>query len=283
MCLSAFAPVADGFVFAWQHSGSTMRPPILERVNLDGTVAWSVTLPVGAIGYEGVAQMRADEDWKPRPLDPWVPETWFSTSRQLSISGDAVLACFTEMPRSGIGLGYVVSLADGTLRFRTRTGPITEVASLGEGAFLVGYQGYGAFETLHYDRDGGTPDQWPTHGYYLTGSDLRVIELTNQLPSTMHLARLLPGGTVEQGAWLDGYYTSRPHRGADGADYFFRKGAVLSARGLSISARLVLTAPDERLHPTRIVGTDQSLYFAFTKGYARDEESPSTSLVRVDV
>jgi hypothetical protein len=240
MRLSAFGCVGDGFVFAWQHQINTpMRPPILERVNLDGTIRWSVALPVDTIGHKGVVQMSADEGWKPRPIDPWVPTTWFTTSRELAVSGDTVLVCFSETPRTGIGVGYVVSLTDGALRFTTETGPISQVAPLGEGAFLVGYQGYDAFETLHYDRGGLVLDRWSSHGYYVVDDGVRVIELENVQPSKMHLVRLLPGGAVTKGEWLDGYYTSRPLLGADGTVYFFRTGAVLGASDLWIDERLV--------------------------------------------
>jgi hypothetical protein len=280
MRLSAVGSVADGFVFAWQHDVRTpMRSPILERVSYDGTVHWSVTLPVRSIGHEGVVQMRADEGWKTRPVDSWFPDTWFSTSRTLSVSGDAVLACFNDMPRSGIGLGYVVSLSDGTLRFTTQTGPISEVASAGEGGFLVGYQGYGAFETLHYERDGRVSERWASHGYYLVGDDIRVIELENGLPPKMHLVRLLPGGAVTKGEWLDGYYTSRPLLSADGTAYFFRKGAVLAARALSIDERFVLTMPDDGLFSTAIVAGEQGFYLAYT----RTPERAGASLVRIDL
>lgn len=68
------------------------------------------------------------------------------------MSGDAVLACFIEMPWSGIG--YVLSLAEGTLRFITKMGPIQETTMLGGGAFLVQYHGYGTCEALRYERDG---------------------------------------------------------------------------------------------------------------------------------
>jgi hypothetical protein len=279
MRLSAVGSVDDGFVLAWQHDiRAPMRPPILERVNSDGALRWSVALPVGSIGHEGVRQMSADEGWQPRPMDPWIPDTWFSTSRTLPVSDDAVLACFSEMPRSGIGFGYVVSLRDGALRFTTQTGPISEVAPSGAGAFLVGYQGYGAFETLHYDRDGRVSERWASHGYYLVGDGVRVIELENTLPSKMHLARLLPGGVVTKGEWLDGYYTSRPLLGADGTAYFFRKGAVLAARDLSIDERLVLTAPHDGLFSTAIAGGEQGFYLAYTQA-----GSAGASLVRIDM
>ena len=97
--------------------------------------------------------MRADEGWRPRTVDPWTPTTWVSTSSALDVSGDAVLACFFEMPRSGIGKGYVLSLADGTLRFMTKVGPIQETRVLGSGAFLARYHG-GTCEAVRYERDG---------------------------------------------------------------------------------------------------------------------------------
>jgi hypothetical protein len=280
MRLAAFSPVGDGFVFAWQHDTRTpMRSPVLERVDAGGTVRWSVTLPAGTVGHEGVVQTSADDGWRPRPVAPWTPETWFTTSRTLTVSGDGVLVCFSEMPRSGIGFGYVASLADGTLRFTTQAGPISEVAAIGGGAFLVGYQGYGAFETLRYDRDGRVPERWASHGYYLVGGGVRVVELENTLPSRMHLARLLPGGAVTRGDWLDGYYTSRPLLGTDGTGYFFRKGAVLAARDLAVAERLPLTAPDDGLFSTKVVSGEQGFYLA----YARAAEGAGASLVRIDL
>ena len=279
MRLAALGPVSDGFVFAWQHDIRTpMRPPVLERVDHDGTIRWSVVLPVGSVGYKGVVQMRADKGWKPRPMNPWVPETWFSTSQRLTVSGDAVLVCFNDMPRSGIGFGYVVCLTDGALRFLTQRGPISKVAALGEGAFLVGYQGYGAFETLQYDRDGCVPERWSSHGYYVIDESVRVIELENTIPSKMHLARLLPGGTVKKGDWLDGYYTSEPLLGSDGIVYFFRNGVVRAARGLVIVEQLALTAPDNMLVSTEVVGGERGFYLAYARIGGRDG-----SLVRIDL
>jgi hypothetical protein len=271
---SAFAPVGDGFVFAWQHDDYTpTRPPMLERVSFDGTVRWSATLPIG----KGVAQTRADEGWKPRPMGSWAPDMWYSISSVLPVSGDALLACFGELDRSGIGFGYVVSLADGALRFTTRSGPIDEVAPLGAGEFLVGYQGYGKFETLRYDRSGREAERWESHGYYVVGDDVRVIELEN-VHSKMHLVRLLPGGEVTKGAWLDGHYTSRPFLDTDGTIYFFRKGDLLSARDLSITERLLLTAGD-RSFSTEIVKREQSLYFA----YSQESAGTRARLLRIDL
>jgi hypothetical protein len=228
-------------------------------VGNDGRVRWSTTLPVGWSACEGIVQGIE------RPPDSWIPEAWHSPSTLIEVSGDAVLVCFSEIPQSGIGFGYAVSLADGALRFTTQLGPIQEVAALGGGAFLVGYQGDEAFETLRYERDGRVHTRWATHGYYVTeGDDVRVIEMENTLPSKMHLVRLLAGGAVQKGAWLDGYYTSRPCLLADGTLLFFRAGALLAAQDLSIADRLVLCPADGRPFATPIVADGESAYFAFT-------------------
>ena len=279
MHLSAFERVENGFVFAWQHDiGTPMCAPTLARVQDDGLVCWSAALPLENVAYQGVVQMRAEEGWKPRPIDAWTPETWLSTSRNLSVSGDAVLACFSEMPRSGIGFGYVVSLADGTLQFTTQKGPIHEFAPLDGGAFLVGFQGYGTFETLRYERDGRVQSRWASHGYYVLRNDeVRVIEMENTIPSKMHLVRLLPHGSVAKGAWLDGYYTSRPFQRDDGTLCFFRKGELLAARDLSIDNRIMLCAPDDMTYSTKIVGDEQGVCFAYVQS-----GKIGACLVRVD-
>jgi hypothetical protein len=281
MNLSAFGLVEDGIVFAWQHDFSnSMRSPVLERVQMDATVCWEARLPVGSIAYEGVVQMRADEGWKPRPKDAWMPETWVSTSTSLVLSGDAILASFSEMPRSGTGCGYVVSLADGSLQFVTKLGPIHEIAAFGSGEYLVGFQGYGAFETLLYAANGQVQARWPSHGrYVIYDRDIRVIEMENVLPSKMRLARLLPGGALTKGDLLNGYYTSTPHLRADGAYVFYRDGTLFAARETSISEHIMLCSPDESVYSTKIVADDRGMYFAYTR---RSDNLFATSLVRVD-
>jgi hypothetical protein len=282
MRVSAFARVDDDLIFAFQppHHGP-LRAPILERVGSGGDVRWSTPLPVGVVADHGVVQMSADEGWKPRPVDAWTPRTWLSTSRTLDVSGDAVLACFSDMPVSGIGFGYVLSLDDGALRFTTKQGPIHATASLGGGAFLVGYQGYGAFETLRYERDGRTRTRWATHGHYVVASnDVRVIEMENVFPSKMHLARRTLGGEVIRGAWLDGYSTSLPCVHADGTVLFFRDGALQAARDLQIDDKLELCDSRDRIPSTQIVAGDQSAYFALGSAPSSGD---SARLVRVDL
>jgi hypothetical protein len=110
------------------------------------------------------------------------------------------------------------------------------------------------------------------------GADVRVIELENVLPSRMHLARLLPDGSVAKGTWLNGYYTSEPALLADGTALFFRHGALLAARDLAIDARLELAAPDDGNLCTSIVTGDRSAFFALR----RWQDDGLRRLVRVD-
>jgi outer membrane protein assembly factor BamB len=266
MHVSACAWVDDGLVFALHHAPrGPMHAPIVQRVDTDGTLRWSTTLP---------APLAEERVWRVRP------RTWLSTSETLDVSGDVVLACFSDMPASGIGFGYALSLTDGALRFTTASGPMRSTAALGGGAFLVGYQGYGAFETQHYDRDGRVRTRWASQGHYvIAGDDIRVIELSNANPYAMHLARLLQDGSVVRGQRLGGYHTSPPSLRPDGTALFFREGALLAARDLVIDDRLDLCALDARTFFTPIAAGGESAYLAL---WEWRQDSQLGRLVRVD-
>jgi hypothetical protein len=275
MRLSAFTRLNDGFVFACDHANAAkMQPAVLKRVNDDGTTRWSATLPTRKIEHKDVATLQGDTG--SRSMRAWTPRSWVATSPILTVSGDAVLACFSERHQTDLGLGYAVGLSDGTLRFTTESGPISQVAPLGDGAFLIGYQGYGAIETLRYEPDGRVLDRWPSHGHYVMDGGVRVLETENVVPSRTHLVRLLPGGAVQKGESVDGYHTSRPVLGADGAIYFFHRGEILAARELSVTERLVLEAPDNNFLPAAMAGDDRGFFVNYRRG-------AESILVRIEV
>ena len=56
---------------------------------------------------------------------------------RLTISGDALLVVFGNIPRTGIGTAYVVALDSGTLRHSTRRGPIQKVAASAMASFSL--------------------------------------------------------------------------------------------------------------------------------------------------
>jgi len=283
MQAASFSVLDDGLLVAWEHLRSgPVRRPVLERITFDGQRTWSTTVPIGEVAFEGVVEMRADEGWITRPKKPWKPESWVSMLKNLRTSGDRLLAVYSEMPRSGIGVAYVLGLSDGVLYFVSKKGPAHEVAQLGDGAFLVGYQGYGAFETLQYDPTGRIKNRWSSYGYYLPeGRAIRVIEMKNVVPSQCHLTRLHPDGTVERGDLLEGYYTSRPYGCRDGNIVFFRNGGMHVAHDLHIVDSLVIDHSGLESFSSAAVSYDgHSIFCAYSRiGAERDR----THLVRVDL
>jgi hypothetical protein len=82
--------------------------------------------------------------WEPRDFTP-------ERDEGLLVSGDRVPATYLEVA-SGLGVGYCLDLGSGDLLWETPPRPIGARAVAGPGRFLVGAQGYGAFETCLYDR-----------------------------------------------------------------------------------------------------------------------------------
>jgi hypothetical protein len=140
-------------------------------------------------------------------------------------------------------------------------GPIGKVAAAENGSFLVGYHGYGEFETCRYQANGIIADRWASHGYYVVrDGDIRIVELGND----GRVTRIQSGGTVVRGALLDGYYTSRPCLTAEGLLLFFRHGLVYAIRDLSISERLPVCEQNDRVFSTGMQVGSACVYVCFT-------------------
>ncbi|MDX2015005.1 MAG: hypothetical protein SFW67_32725 [Myxococcaceae bacterium] len=205
-------------------------PPFwrISRVDAHGSLLWEGTVPFPPTVSGYVSEARAREGWAVRPKAPWKATSWRMTASGLCISGDRLLAVFTEVS-SGVGVGFGFDASSGQLVFQTEPAPFGETAPGPEaGSFLAGIQGYGAFETRLLDRDGRARERWPSHGLRVPGPTLRLIELENVLPSRCRVATLQPAGTVLHGPMLEGYYTS-PVLGtqAHGA-VFWRNGRLLA-------------------------------------------------------
>jgi hypothetical protein len=284
MRVGGFALFDGDFIVAMEHdidAQTQASPGVLMRLSHTGEPRWTTTLPMD------VRVPRSELEIVHSSRDTWVCS--YYTAGRLTISADAVLVVFANMPRTGIGMGYVAALDGGTVRYCTRRGPLQEVAGLGDGEFLVGYQGYGEIETLRYGARGEILNTWPSHGYYLVhDGDIRVIELRND-SRAMHVVRLGPRGHVLQGALLDGYYTSRPCLRSDGTIFFSRYGSMFAARDLSIGERLTMLSADASWFATAVVEGDDCLYIGVTRNRHESDGSsmgrlPSEShLVRVDL
>lgn len=145
------------------------------------------------------------------------------------MSRDRLLAVFVSS--SGIGIGFGIDVQTGIVLYGTPPAPHPDVApapvtAAGPGAFFVGVQGYGLFETSLVDRDGRAVTRWQSHGIVLPGNPVRVIEQENRLPSRCRVSTLHAHGTVERGVHLPSYYMSPVVIAADGSAVFWRDHAV---------------------------------------------------------
>ncbi|HEX2312170.1 MAG TPA: hypothetical protein VHJ17_00425 [Thermomonospora sp.] len=225
--VGAFVILPDGFVVAWQ--SSPYRGVRVERLDGRGRPRWSTELPVPAgLSYAGVVEMSAESGWRPVPARPWAPaDLLASWSEALLVSGDRVLATFFEVS-SGIGMSFCVDLGTGDHLWQTPPVPIGDLAIAGPGSFLVGVQGYGAFETLLYNGDGAVVLQWPSHGRPLVSSRgrIRMVELDNDPSRTLRIRRLHRDASMTDGPVLTGYHTIGPVLAADGRAAFWRDGRL---------------------------------------------------------
>jgi hypothetical protein len=224
--IGTFVVLPDGFLVAW--TSRPYRNARLQRTDGSGTSRWSTGLPDARLSYDGVVEMSTVDDWQVEPKPPWrprdlAPERWAG----LLVSADRVLATYTDWS-SGIGMGFFLDLATGTLVGVTPPHPTGERAIAGQGRFLVGTQGYGAFSTWLYDRDGAMVAEWPSQGKLLVSSRgrIRVVELDNADSSTRRVRRLHRDGSMTDGPYLPGYYTAGPVLSGDGRAAFWRDGTL---------------------------------------------------------
>lgn len=250
-----FCPLASGAIVAID---DLHRPDVAAVVRLDGqgTVMWRAPIlpPAMLSGY--VSEARATDNFTIKPARPWTPVQWNIVGGDLLISSDRVLATFAEMPRSGIGICYGIDLDMGEIVYQTPPAPYGEIApGLEPGSFLVGVQGYGAFETWLVDRCGVVCTTWASHGSVLRGDPVRIVELENVSPSRSHVSTLFPGGRVHHGAHLPGYYTSPVVVARDGGAVLWRDNALLyvSPDGERIE-RLLQTPERGRPHAPALAG-----------------------------
>lgn len=239
--LRALTCVDDDLLLLRQHPlRAAMAPAMLSRIGANGAVRWVARLPPTSVAHPGVRGSR-------RRRRAWSPTTWLHAADSLTVSGDRALVTLGDMPRSGVGVGFVISSRHGEIVFTTAAGPIDQVAGLDDGRFLVGYEGYGDFDTLRYGRDGRVEDAWASHGFYVVdGTDVRVVETRGSTASKSHLARLESGGRVRRGAELPGYYTSPPLVRADGSLIFVRAGQVFFCRDLEVIETTTISGADAR-------------------------------------
>lgn len=145
------------------------------------------------------------------------------------MSADRIAASFTDT-RGGIGRTFFLHLDSGETVSATAPAPTGRKAIAGPGQFLIGSQGYGAFTTSRFGRDGAETGRWASHGPMLVDKNGSASgpELENRLPSRSRLRRLAPDNTLVHGPALTGYYTSDPAMDCEGTAVFWRDGKLLA-------------------------------------------------------
>ncbi|WP_078096083.1 hypothetical protein [Streptomyces sp. fd1-xmd] len=238
--VGAFVLLDDGFVISWvsasrlvrgERSRSTSVPePRVARYTREGECLWSTPIVLGAVSFPGVVEMGDWTGWEIQPRRPWVPEEigvdhW----EPLLVSADRIAASFTDT-RGGIGRTFFLNLESGETISATSPAPTGRKAIAGPGQFLIGSQGYGAFMTSLYGRDGAETASWASQGAMLVDRNGSVSgpELENHLPSRSRFRRLTPDNTLVDGPALTGYYTSHPAMDCEGTTVFWRDGKLLA-------------------------------------------------------
>ncbi|MGW2564383.1 hypothetical protein ACWCXB_35325 [Streptomyces sp. NPDC001514] len=238
--VGAFVLLDDGFCIAWVGASRLLRAgrsqqasvpqPRVARYTGEGACLWSTPTVLGAVSHPGVMEVGRDTGWAMRPRRPWTSEEigvdhWES----LLVSGDRIAASFIDT-RGGIGRTFFLDLDSGAIVSATSPAPTGRKAIAGPGEFLIGSQGYGAFTTGRYDRDGGETARWASHGAMLVNEQGTICgpELENGLPSRSRFRRLAPDNTLLDGPALTGYYTSCPAMDREGTTVFWRDGKLLA-------------------------------------------------------
>ncbi|MGW7330193.1 hypothetical protein ACWGIU_16670 [Streptomyces sp. NPDC054840] len=154
------------------------------------------------------------------------------------VSGGRVLVTTDSLAYTAwgnLGPAVLLDLADGSRIAELRG---ARGAALGGGRFVLGLEGYDAFDSWAYDRDGTLYDSWRSYGHYVVGTGLRVVETDRKIPTSSRVVRLLPGGGVERGPSLTGPQTPEPLVLADGTILVLDAG-VLRAVGRRLEDRVL--------------------------------------------
>ncbi|MGQ4487412.1 hypothetical protein ACN6LM_004460 [Streptomyces sp. SAS_281] len=239
--IGAVVLLDDGFVISWVSGGSrvvrrqrsrltSVPEPRVARYTREGECLWSTPIALGAISFPGVVEMGDRTGWEIQPCRPWVPEEiGIDHWEPLLVSADRIAASFTDT-RGGIGRTFFLDLDSGATISVTAPAPTGRKAIAGPGQFLLGSQGYGAFSTGRFGRDGVETARWASHGAMLVDKNGGVCgpELENSLPSRSRFRQLAPDNSLVDGPPLTGYYTSYPAMDSEGTAVFWRDGKLLA-------------------------------------------------------
>lgn len=139
------------------------------------------------------------------------------------ISGSCVAASFEDRG-SGLGRTFLLDLRTGEISAATPPAPDGHKAIDQDRGFLIGAQGYGAFETARITPEGRRVASWPSHGALTASASgvVSIVEMTNDMSARSKFRRLEPDGTLTSGPDLPGYYTAPAAVDQEGTTVFWR-------------------------------------------------------------
>lgn len=276
--IGAFVVLPDGFLVAWAATRptarSSTRPAVgarVERTDGSGVSRWSAALPTERFSLEDAAGRGHRAGGRAGPVKPWRPRELGPEYRAgLLVSADRVLATYVDLT-VGIGVGFCLDRGTGEVVWATPPHPTGERAIAGPGRFLVGTQGYGAFSTWSYDRDGAVLADWPSQGPLLVSGRgrIRVLETDNGDSTNRRVRRLHRDGGMTDGPRLPGYYTAGPVLSGDGRAAFWRDGALRTVDP-ELRVQVLHRGPGEGVGRMLLMDGGR-LFFVLTGDWARGD------------
>ena len=174
--------------------------------NLGDALYLNDSLRLKATGREVILHNIHSKDlWEEPVICPGIPKkAWQSANRIL-------LTTNTEEYHAWgfLGPAIIIDLDAGTIikEIRGRQGK-----PLSNGMFIVGLEGYDAFDSWLYNQNGEIVQTWRSYGHYVIdqSNNIRVIEQDRTNPTQSHVVNLRMDGSIEKGEKLITSSASEP-------------------------------------------------------------------------
>jgi hypothetical protein len=245
--VGSFVLLEDGFLITFQ--GKEKPNAKVQRTTIDGEIIWESPISAKNVSYKGLVQMSAKDNWKAKEMPPWNPKSWNCLiDNEIIISGENVLVNYFEFPGSGIGMSFCLNIKTGVIQWNTKPAPFESICGLNNGKFLIGHQGYGAFDTNLYSKDGEIIERWESVGATVVNSndEIFAIEMDNHADSKLHFVELRRGNEIKKGKRIPGYYIIHPVLDDLGNVIFWRNNELIIVDNKGNLHKLFATKPTER-------------------------------------
>jgi hypothetical protein len=191
------------------------------------------------------------------------------------VSGDRLLVLTDSLEYYAwgfLGPALLLDLRDGAqiAELRGERG-----AAFGDGAFILGLEGYDVFDTWLHGPDGKLLQQWRSYGHYAVDPDqsVRVVERDRRMPTDSHVVRLLRSGSIERGPALQDCQASSPVELDDGTILFMDGGTLMAVDGALAASRpasLLPMPPGEMWRYDAWLALDGDVLFVVVRERSRE-------------